>query len=99
MAFSGMLRSVALVRIDFSEELRSLRRLLATPSVVPSSTFLVTLIKEALSSFETSVLTKATGRSIPEDAILRTNPHQFLDEDIRETCIQRQRTRSHDERL
>jgi hypothetical protein len=37
--------------------LRSLRRLLVRASVVPSSPIVVTLMKEALSSSETSVLT------------------------------------------
>jgi hypothetical protein len=37
-----------------------LRRLLVTGSVVPSSPILVTLMNEALSSSETSVLTRAT---------------------------------------
>jgi hypothetical protein len=97
MVSSGMLRRVALVRTDVSEEpgasfirvtrigelgtqaatsnrrtlfLRSVRRLLVADYVVPSSPILVTLMKEAPGSSETSVLTRATGRYIPEDTIL-----------------------------
>jgi hypothetical protein len=83
---SGMLRSVALVRTDVSEELsssiirvthaakkffvflRSVRRVLVAANVVLSSPILVTLMMEALISFEMSVLLTAAWRTSQKTA-------------------------------
>jgi hypothetical protein len=59
-----MWRHVALERADVSEEL--------IVNVVPSSLILFTLMMEAISSFESSVLKSAIRRHIPEDGILQT---------------------------
>jgi hypothetical protein len=53
--------------------LRSVRLLLVTANVVPSSPIIVTMIMKALHSSETSVLKRATWRHIPEDDILHSH--------------------------
>jgi hypothetical protein len=78
MASSGMLRRVALVITDISEELIAsfiivtrIDELGTTLAVTNNRLILVILMNEALSSSETSVLARATRSNIPEDAILR----------------------------
>jgi hypothetical protein len=101
MVSPGLLRRVALVRTDVSEEpgasfirvtkigelgtyaakklfLRSVRQLLVAACVVPSSPIFVILMKEAPSSSETSVLTRATRRNNPEDTILHSYRRENL---------------------
>jgi hypothetical protein len=84
MASSGMLRHVALVRTNVSEELSvsfiGVTRFgeLVTASFVPSSQIVVTLMTEALGSSETSVITRATRRNIQEDAILHNQRREYL---------------------
>jgi hypothetical protein len=70
---------VALVRFDFSEELiasiNRVERISKLESTLAdngeqSSLILVTLMMEAIDSFETSVGTRATLRNIPKDGVL-----------------------------
>jgi hypothetical protein len=75
MASSGVLRHVDLVRTDVSEELRAS---VASYGYVPSSPILVTLMMKAGNPSETSVLTRATRRNIPEDASLHSHRHENL---------------------
>jgi hypothetical protein len=60
MPSSGMLRRVTLVITDVSEEFRSSIIRVTSYINVPSSPIHVTLMVDALSSSETSVLTRAS---------------------------------------
>jgi hypothetical protein len=87
MASSGMLRLVALVRTNVSEKLSASFIRVArigdpgtfpVTNVVPSSPIPVTLMKEALSSSETSALTIATRHNTPKDAILHSHRRENI---------------------
>jgi hypothetical protein len=73
MVSSGLLRRVALVRTDVSEEPGA-----SFIRVTRIGKLLVILMKEAPGSCETSVLTRATRRNNPGDTILHSHRRENL---------------------
>jgi hypothetical protein len=62
--------------------LHNVRRMLDSANVVPSSPILVARMMEALRSSDTSVLTRTTRHTIPEDGILHSHGRENLKSNI-----------------
>jgi hypothetical protein len=68
--------------------LRGVRRLLVTDNVVPSSPILITLMMDALRSYETSLLTISIWCNISEDGILHSHRREHLGSYVMVVCLQ-----------
>jgi hypothetical protein len=79
MVSSGLLRRVALVITDVSEEPgASFSRVTKICELGTTQAATSTLMKEAPGSFETTVFTRATRRNNPEDTILHSHRRENL---------------------
>jgi hypothetical protein len=82
MVSSGVLRRVALVKTDVSEEFSAyfirVTRIGELGTVTSNRRTLQRNTKEALSSSGTSVLTRATRRNIPEDTTLHSHRRENI---------------------
>jgi hypothetical protein len=82
MPSSGILRRVALVRTDFSEEPTAIiirvTRIDEVVTTLAVASNRRCMMIEALGSSETSVLTRASRRNIPKDGILHSHRRENL---------------------
>jgi hypothetical protein len=67
-----IIRVTRIVQLGSTLAARCVRRLLVTANVIPISLILVTLMMETIRSSETSVLTRAIRRNIPEYGFLHS---------------------------
>jgi hypothetical protein len=73
-----MLRRVALVRTVVSEELSASLFRVKRIAELGTALAVTTLMEEALSSSDTSIITRATQRNMPEDTILHSHRRENL---------------------
>jgi hypothetical protein len=72
---SSIMRMTRICKLGTTLTVASNRRTLRrnTANVVPGSPFLITLMMEMISSYETSLFTRATRRNIPEKGVLHSH--------------------------
>jgi hypothetical protein len=75
---ASIIRVTRISKLGTMLAVTKMRQSLVTANIVPRSLILVTLVMEAIHSSETSVLTRATWRNIPDNGILHSHHHENL---------------------